>query len=193
MMFKRRIPRSTIAILREAVWPRMGWRRTIAYYWRRLQRTPGSPESIAAGFACGAAASMLPLMGLHFMLSALLAFALRGSIIASAFGTIVGNPWTFPFIWLGTYELGAFLLGVERDIVGDRPFRRMFTGLAHSLRTLDVSVFMESVWPIWWPMMVGSIPTAIVSGFLTYWLLAKAFRAARQGREKAKANECISR
>jgi len=186
-MFKRRISRSALAILREAVWPRMGWRRAIAYYWHRLQRVPGSPESVVAGFACGAAASMTPLMGLHFILSALLAFALRGSIIASAFGTIVGNPWTFPFIWMGTYELGALILGIDRDIIGERPFRRMFSGLAQSLRTLDASIFMDSVWPIWWPMILGSIPAALVSGFLTYWLLVKPFRAAHRRRANARA------
>jgi len=187
MMFKSRISRSALAMLRETVWPRTGWRRAITYYWRRLQRAPGSPEGVVAGFSCGAAASMTPLMGLHFILSALLAFALRGSIIASAFGTIVGNPWTFPFIWMGTYELGILLLGIDRDIVGERPFRRMFVGLTQSLRTLDPSIFMEAVWPIWWPMILGSIPAAIACGLLTYWLLVGPFRAAHRRRVKAKS------
>jgi hypothetical protein len=37
----------------------------------------------------------------HFVLSALLAYIARANIIASAIGTVVGNPWTFPFIWWG--------------------------------------------------------------------------------------------
>jgi len=160
----------------------MGWRRTITYLWHRLRRIPGSPESIAAGFACGTAASMMPLMGFHFILSALFALAVRGSVIASAFGTIIGNPWTFPFIWLGTYELGSLLLEVDRELVGERPFRRMFAGLTDSIRSLDGSMFVELVWPIWWPMMVGSIPVALVVGMLTYWLLVGFFRATHRER-----------
>jgi len=185
-MFDRRISQSPWTRLRHVIWPRMGWRRAAAYYWHRLQRIPGTPESIVSGFACGAAASMLPLMGLHFVLSALLAFALRGSILASAFGTVVGNPWTFPFIWLGTYEVGTLLLGIDQDLAGDRPFRRMFTGLSRAVRTLDASAFVDNVWPIWWPMMVGSIPVAIVTGVLTYWLLVQPVRAAHRRRVHAK-------
>lgn len=182
-MFDRRTRRSPLDKLRQLVWPRMGWPRALAYYWHRLQRIPGTPESIAAGFACGAAASMMPLMGLHFILSVLFAFALRGSIIASAFGTVVGNPWTFPFIWIGTYKIGAFALAVDSDLIGERPFRRMFAGLFESIRTLDAGSFIDNVWPIWWPMMLGSIPVAIIVGFLTYWLLAKPLRAAQRRRK----------
>jgi uncharacterized protein (DUF2062 family) len=163
----------------------MGWRRASTYYWHRLQRVPGTPESVVAGFACGAAASMMPLMGLHFVLAALFALAVRGSVIASAFGTVVGNPWTFPFIWLGTYKLGALLLGAEDVLPVERPFRTMFAGLAQSIRALDGAKFVESVWPIWWPMMVGSIPVTIAAGLLTYWLLVPPARAAHRRRAAA--------
>lgn len=44
----------------------------------------------------------------------MLAWVLRGNIIASAIGTAVGNPWTFPFIWAGVYWLGTTILGYER-------------------------------------------------------------------------------
>jgi uncharacterized protein (DUF2062 family) len=184
-MFDRRVTRSALAKLRQVVWPSMGWQRAAAYYWHRLQRVPGTPESIVAGFACGAAASMMPLMGLHFVLAALFALAVRGSVIASAFGTVVGNPWTFPFIWLGAYKLGTAVLGAEDELVGERPFRTMFAGLTQSIRTLDGTKFVESVWPIWWPMMVGSIPLAIAAGVLTYWLLVPPARAAHRRRAAA--------
>ena len=39
------------------------------------------------------------------------AFVVRGNYLAAAIGTAVGNPWTFPFIWAGTYRLGSFMLG----------------------------------------------------------------------------------
>jgi uncharacterized protein len=175
-MFKRRTTRPFFQTFTEAIWPAMGWKRALAYYWHRLQRIPGSPESIAAGFACGAAASMMPLVGFHFLLSALLAWLLRSSILASAFGTAVGNPWTFPFIWLGTYELGQLFLGSDNALDERKPFRTMFSGLSDAIRTFDGQLFMEQVWPIWWPMMVGSLPVAVIVGFATYWLIVGPIR-----------------
>ena len=186
-MFKRRTSRPFYRALVEAAWPTMGWKRAFSYYWHRLQRIPGTPESIAAGFACGAAASMMPLVGFHFLLSALLAWLVRGSVLASAFGTVVGNPWTFPFIWVGTYELGQLFLGTNQDLSGRKPFRTMFSGMADALRTFDGHLFMDQVWPIWWPMLAGSIPVAIITGFGTYWLIVNPIRKVQHIRQRRAA------
>ena len=48
---------------------------------------------------------------MHTLLSVLLSFLLRGNYLAAVVGTLVGNPWTFPVIWVMTYQLGHFLLG----------------------------------------------------------------------------------
>jgi uncharacterized protein (DUF2062 family) len=65
------------------------------------------PRGIALGFAARAFVSFTPFIGVHFILAGLLAFALRASILASAIGTVVGNPVSFPFIWLAAYNLGG--------------------------------------------------------------------------------------
>ena len=57
---------------------------------------------VAAGVAAGAFTSFTPFMGLHFLFAALFAWAIRGNLLASALGTFVGNPLTFPFIWAAT-------------------------------------------------------------------------------------------
>ena len=44
-------------------------------------------------------------------LSVLLSFLVRGNYLAAVVGTLVGNPWTFPLIWLASYQLGHLLLG----------------------------------------------------------------------------------
>lgn len=184
-MFKRRTPRSLSTIFTNILWPKIGWRRTLVYYWQRLIRIPGSPESIAAGFACGAAASMMPLVGFHFLLSVLLALMMRGSVLASMFGTVVGNPWTFPFIWLGTYEFGGWLLGQSLGNQARPPFFAMFTDLFNAMISADAELFIANVWPLWWPMMVGSLPVAIIVGCFTYALLVKPIRRFRKFRSRA--------
>ena len=72
----------------------MGWGRVLRYWTFKLKRLQGSPYAIACGFACGAAVSFTPLIGFHFILAAVLAWALRGNIIASAIGTIFEEPGT---------------------------------------------------------------------------------------------------
>ncbi len=170
MLFRRRIRPGVLYNLREWVWPRAGWRRTGTYFWHRLRRLPGGTSSIAAGFAFGAAISFLPLNGLHFALAALLAWMTRTSVIASAIGTFVGNPWTFPPIWLASYHLGRMLLGHPES---DAPvnFGHVFLALWHGVRTMDLAHLAEEVWPVWWPMFIGGLPMAIAAWIGFYWLL----------------------
>lgn len=151
------------------MWPRTGWRRSARYVLHRLHRMPGTTGAIAAGFASGAAVSFTPLNGLHFILALSLAWLLRGSIIAAAVGTAVGNPWTFPPIWLITYWVGTFLLG-EGGAPGAYAldFRGVLQSLWYGLRHLDVKHLADNVWPVWWPMMVGSLPVSIVAWFAFY-------------------------
>lgn len=147
-MFKRRVPLPTFHRIKELMWPRSGWRRASAYFAHRVRRLPGTPYRIAAGFACGTAASFTPFIGFHFLLAALLALLLRGSLLASAIGTVVGNPWTFPFIWAWIFTLGRWILGGE-SISGlpvDLGFRYIF----------------DHPWGVLWPMIVGGVPTGIV-------------------------------
>jgi uncharacterized protein (DUF2062 family) len=181
-MFKRRTPLSLPARIFNFIWPQPGWRRSSLYLWHRLHRLPGSTSAIAAGFACGAAVSMLPLSGLHFVLGALLAWAMRASVIASAFGTVVGNPWTFPAIWVGTYWLGSAMLGLQGQDVQALNFASVFEALWYGIVHLDGAHIMDKVWPVWWPMMVGSIPVSVVVWFACYIPLRRTMTGYHQSR-----------
>src|SRR5690606_19649771 len=97
--------------MRDLVWPRMGLRRYGTYLRKRVLRLSASPHSIAAGVASGAAVSMFPLIGLHFILGFVLAFITRGNMIAAAVGTAWGNPFTFPFFFAAAYGIGDWLMG----------------------------------------------------------------------------------
>jgi uncharacterized protein (DUF2062 family) len=189
MLFNRRVKPSFLANLRGFVLPKAGWRRTVIYIGHRVARLPGTPASIAMGFACGAAASITPLVGLHFGLAALLAWIFRGNLIASAIGTVVGNPWTFPLIWVGTFEVGAWIMGV--DVKSEAVnFGRFFHALWESLRHLNLQVLTDQVLPIWLPMLVGSLPLAILAWIVTYWPVQRAvagYQHARVARRHRKA------
>lgn len=195
-MFRRRHKLSLPTKIGQWLWPRMGWRRTLSYFWHRLQRIPGTPGSIAAGFACGAAVAMTPFYGTHIVTGGLLAWAIRGNIIAAVFGAQVANPWTAAPLWFGAYYLGAWMLGLN---IADHPpnFIVMFKGLTEAILKVDMQMFLTKVWPIFWPMVVGSIPMAIVAGLVSYFALTPVLRmvqlrrVARLQRNRDKAHAAM--
>jgi uncharacterized protein (DUF2062 family) len=147
--------------------------------WRDLRSLRGieaTPHAIAAGFAAGIAVSLSPLIGLHFVLGAALALLTRGNLLASALGTLVANPWTFPAIWLATYQVGAVLLPEHSaGQIGTETFERTAQGLAASILSFDLSLLATTMWPLWLSMLIGSIPLGLIAWAATYgtlrWLL----------------------
>jgi uncharacterized protein len=108
-MFKRRTPQTTLQHARELIWPSMGWRRTARYVHLRITRMSDSTHKIAGGLAVGTAVAFTPILGTHFIQAALLAWIFRLNLLAAIIGTFLANPWTIPFMWWGSIELGAFL------------------------------------------------------------------------------------
>lgn len=159
-MFQRRKKKPLLLKSRDVLWPKMGWDRLASYYRHRVGRLQGTPYMIAAGFASGAAVSFTPLMGFHFIIAILLAFAVRGSLLAAMFGTAIGNPWTFPLIWLLIYKLGHFIIGENPELTGNS------TGLSlHQILDAPAEFFL--------PALVGSIPCAIVVWFVVFFPLRR--------------------
>lgn len=168
-MFRRRLTLTFFRRAREFIWPRAGWKRSTRYLLHRVRRLPGTPYGIAGGFACGAAISFTPFVGLHFVLAALSAWILRCNILASAIGTAVGNPWTFPFIWVWIYNLGTWMgAGKSLGHAETMDFGAQFGAMMAALLRGDLTYLWENAWPIFWPMLAGGVPTGIVVWFIFY-------------------------
>lgn len=187
MLFLRRDKLPFLSKVRGALWPHMGWRRALSYFWHRLHRIPGTPSFIATGFAIGAGLAMTPFYGTHMVVGAALAWALGGSMLAALIGAHLANPWTAPALWFGAYYLGELMLEGRIDVKAPN-FIQVFKDLTESMLSLDGGLFMQGVWPVLWPMTVGSIPMAIVAGIASYFILKSvvsvvhAKRAARIGK-----------
>ncbi len=179
-MFKRRRPLNLLQRVRQFVWPREGWTRAMSYIWLRTLRLHGSAHSVALGLAIGSFISASPFLGAHILLGGLIAWMLGGNIIASAIGTLIGNPISFPFIWIATYQSGIFLLGLEGG-------------------NTDLSAFsFELLWqaplstllPLITPMSVGMFPIGLLLGIATYypglWVI-KAYKRQRSLRVSGKS------
>ena len=187
MLFRRRKPLPFHKKLHHFMWPRRGWARAIRYYSKRLLRLSGTPHSIAIGFAAGVALSMTPFIGFHYLLCFVVAFLIRGNVLAAVLGTTIGNPLTFPFIWLATYETGSLILswfGRDHAPLG-------LDQIAHGL----LNDSLRNIWPIVEPMLVGSIPVAMLTGGISYigvYYAADAFQSARRQRFAVRRRELHS-
>lgn len=175
-MFRRRTPLPLSRRFGGLLWPSAGWRRAATYLAHRVRRLPETPYRIAAGFACGAAISFTPFIGLHFVGAALLAVLLRANVVASAIGTVVGNPWTFPFIWAWIYSLGRWLTGEE--IASDLP------------SVLSLNYIFNRPLDVFLPMTIGGLLTAVVVWFAFFWPIHGAvveYQRARKWRMRRRA------
>lgn len=209
-MFGRRHQLPLSQKIRSWLWPKRGFKRAWRYLVARLSRLKTTPHAIAAGFASGAAVSFTPLLGLHFVLAFVAAFITRGSMIAAALGTVVGNPITFPFIFAATYWIGARL----REFVSAPPgdafdavLEGMDTGEVEAEIAADVvletagSLIEEGwsftdiglIWPTMATMLIGATLLAPLAWGLFYVLVRSAVVAFQRQRAAAAARRAQRR
>ncbi|MBL42221.1 MAG: hypothetical protein CMM49_06145 [Rhodospirillaceae bacterium] len=181
MLFGSRKPKNYFKVIINFFWPKTGIKRAVKYSRYRFIRLPGSSYSIAAGFACGVAVSFTPLIGFHFVGAAFFAWLIGGNLIASAIGTAIGNPWTFPLIWFWILNLG-------RWVIGD------FSNNIDTDLEITNSSITNNVNEVLIPMLIGGLIMAPVTWFASYYptkYLIVSYRAARKIRidKKKKINK----
>lgn len=188
MLFKRRNPAKVGEVVRVALWPRRSWNRSARYMVQRVGRLQGAPEFIAMGCACGVFSSFTPFVGFHFIVAGLLAYITRSSLLASAIGTFAGNPLTFPFIWYTTFNVGGFILGDTGEFsVGQlhSGFADMMTGILNFSSSAFSSAF-DAVWPLFKPMLVGSVPLGLPAAIISYFVMKRVVVAYQEKRRQGR-------
>ena len=205
MVFKRRDPRTLWRRMVAFVLPKRGYTRGWKYIGRRVQRIRDTPEKIALGFACGALASFTPLFGCHFFVAAFLAWALRANVVAGLFGTIVGNPLSFPFIATASLGLGRWLTGGHTAAVDGEGIISAFAdagGLLWDAMLQGIGIAVEN--PISWavtkarfadfwdhvmfPYFVGGMVVGMIVAVVSYFVLRPAIAAYQKRRREKLAS-----
>ena len=184
MLFRPRQKPSLVVRTQNMIWPRSGMRRATMYLWHRLTRISATPHVISLGFAAGAFASFTPFVGFHFVIGGIIALLIGGNVLASALGTCIGNPLTFPIIWLSTFNLGGFILGYDHrsDIdlsMPDGTWVLFFKQPAEFWR-----IFWDAVGPLLKPMILGSIPLGVISAVVVYLLVYPAVEGYQHRRRE---------
>jgi uncharacterized protein (DUF2062 family) len=201
VVFKRRDRRPIWNIVLEFFWPRGGWRRAALYVKHRLHRLPDPPHRIARGIFAGVFTTFTPFYGLHFLIAALLAWVMRGNIIAALLATFFGNPLTYVPIGVVSLNTGYWLLGmrVRADAETHDSLGRMFVDAGADLRKNLVAAFTDADtdWSrpvvfydeVFFPYLVGGLVPGILTGLACYYVsvpLIRAYQNRRKGALKAK-------
>ena len=184
MLFGRRTRPRWMERLRIALWPRRSFGRSFSYYKHRVMRLEASPHAIAAGVAAGAFASCTPLVGFHFILSFVVAWVIGGSMIAAAIGTAVGNPLTFPLIWVSSFQVGELILGSNPAAASPHELT-----LSIDLITTSIATF----WPTLKPMFLGGFVIGTILGGILYLLVRSAVVVSQNMRAERLARHAQER
>ena len=118
----------------------------------KITKIKDFPESVAIGIAWGVAVSFTPLLGFHLIICYLGTWLMKGNLIAATVGTIIGNPWTFPFIFYLDYKVGTTIFLERIDFY-----------------EFKISFFVEHFEDLFYPTLLGSFPIAVIMWFVTFY------------------------
>jgi uncharacterized protein (DUF2062 family) len=186
LLFSRRRPAGFLERVRVTLWPRRSFGRSVRYVLLRLKRLRSSPHRIAVGAAAGVFAIWTPFLGLQLILAGLISWVLRGSILASLLSSFAGNPLTYPLIWFSTFNLGNALLGAEISLrIVDLQSKAVALRDSMIAGSPDqVGSALEAMWPLFKPMVIGSLPLGGLAAFATYMGVRKMIAASNARRQQ---------
>jgi uncharacterized protein (DUF2062 family) len=202
VVFKRRDKLSLIKWVQQWVWPRGGWSRAVRYMKLRLNRLPGTPDSIARGVFAGVFTAFTPFFGLHFVVAAIVAKVMRGNVLAALLATFAGNPLTYVPIAIVSLQTGHAVLGSEfdqrnpRSVVGKfydagqdviHNFKALFTP-----ETPNWDGVLRFGHEVFYPYLVGGVIPGVLAGVVAYYIslpMIAAYQQRRRGRLKSKFEE----
>ena len=163
--------------------------RTKKYISLSIKRIKGTPQALSLGLATGIAISFTPFIGLHALLAIFISWIIGGSMAAALIGTLFGNPWTFPFIWYFTFEIGQFInygfLSYEEEFSFKVIKKEVSTLLAivkniiifANIFELEENVAKLKLIPF---MVVGSIPLVFISWIFSYFSFLIIFKSYKK-------------
>jgi hypothetical protein len=141
----------------------MDLRRLFRYHWLKFRRLQDDPRKIAGGMALGIFIGITPTIPFHLVTALPLAALLRVSPVTAFIGLQIGNPLTIGPIYIASYKLGQFLLYSGQPLVFPETF--------------SFKAWIDVLWQGGVALQVGgvvlAIPPAIVSYFVTLWIVQR--------------------
>ena len=194
MVFRRRDRRPALRAIADFLYPRGGWTRAFHYVKHRMRRLPDTPERIARGIWAGVFTTFTPFYGLHFLVAAIVALAMRGNILAALMATFFGNPLTYVPITIVSLQTGHFILGSEMTHSVERSFGGKFVDAWRDLKHNLIALFTDETadWDglevffdqIFLPFLVGGLIPGAITATVCYILSVPVIRAYQKSRQR---------
>lgn len=129
--------------------------------YERFIRIRGNPREIALGFALGLFIGLSPTMGVQMPIAVFFASILKWNKYSAAIAVWITNPLTAPFIYSGTYIIGATLTGAGNSfrLTGNFDWN-MLSQMIEKSPAIIVSLFAGG--------FVVGLPLAVLGYFLSY-------------------------
>ncbi len=164
-------------------WQRI--KRRMHFYYLRIMRTNGTPESIAMGLALGVFAGLLPIVPLQTVTTIGLCFLFKGNPAVGALGTWITNPLNWIPVYYFLYIVGRAVVPWDVPDLDLEEFNVM-------IKSLDMHHFFsmgKDILASFWVMLIAGILIGTPCAFLVYTLTKNAvlrFRARRAKRRVIK-------
>jgi uncharacterized protein (DUF2062 family) len=151
-------------------------RRRVREIWQRLANLDARPAQIAAGFAVGIAAGLVPLNPSPIVLAAAVAWLLRMNMVAAIAGGTLAILYTplLPLIWLAEYRTGGLLLAVKHPLSFDH---------------VSLLELAQMGWDVYAAMLVGSVIIATPVSLVAFLIVKKL--AERWARLKSQSGHSV--
>lgn len=147
---------------RQVLWERLaGWREAFT-----LHRMRASPERVARSFAIGILIGMLPGTGVAAAVAvAVIARLHKPAVIL---GALINNPWTTPFFYVISYQLGKRVTGFESQVEW------------HGWSSWRHPAWWAGMPRLLWPTVLGTLIVGVVLGLAGYGLVYGLLRMRRR-------------
>lgn len=147
----------------------MIFKEQIRTFYERFISLKGEPSQIAAGLAIGVFVGVTPTIPFHTATIVLIGLLFRQNITAGYLGAwIISNPLTVPLLYVSQYELGRFLLGMERS--------------RFAVADYTLSSIAALGWEILLPLLTGGILMAPFFAVPAYFVARRLITAVRMRR-----------
>jgi len=141
-------------------------KRRFRIFYERFISLKGEPAQIAAGLAIGVFVGVTPTIPFHTAIIVLIGLLFRQNITAGYLGSwMISNPLTIPLLYISQYELGRFLLGMER--------------CRFELADYSLGAIAALGWEILLPLQTGGILMAPVFALPVYFITRRLITSIR--------------
>lgn len=168
-----RHPKSFLQKVKDSIFPPCGYKRAFKYLGYKIMRLNASPYSLAVGLANGVSVSFTPLLGGHLALAWFFSWLLRGNYASASFGTLIGMPWTLPFMWYLDYKIGENIIQLLHKDLPEIAFSKD----VFAPTTFSISSLFHNPGPLLWPMAIGTPIVCISVWLLVFFIVYFAKKA----------------